>query len=304
MVGSSDGIRERGSSRERRPSDRHRPAQRSESRVPPTAKKRGGRPGTPTSGRHRPPEAGGTAYRSSAASRRRHGNADLWSAPPRAAGRGGVLPSAGIVHLSASTPPGSSRQSLYEAGLRRVVLHGRAQQEVGIGSDLDSSPAHPAAAASFSSSMERRRVPGSANMPKTLEIGFRGFARSRTCPSGSSSTATLSPCRAPRCSRTSLHRVICPLGVTVNVMATAGSPYGSKALWPFRKPPGCWAGPSANWAIRRFDGHKLGSSEARTDTSSGYPKLGQTQARGIRSSDKHKLGRTEPSDPRVRAARR
>ena len=126
-----------------------------------------------------------------------------------------------------------AQQGLGDAGRRRVVLHGCAQQEIGIGSDLHSSLAHPAATASFSSSTERRRVSGAANMPKTLEIGSPGFARSRTWPSGSRSTSTLSPCRAPRCSRTSLRRVIRPLAVTVNVMAMARSPYGRKALWPF-----------------------------------------------------------------------
>ena len=132
--------------------------------------------------------------------------ADLRSAPPAAGGRNRASPS---------------------------CADGAREQNVGIGGDLHSSPAHPAAAASFSSSTERRRVPGSANMPKTLEIGSPGFARSRTWPSGSRSTSTLSPCRAPRCSRTSLRRVIRPSAVTVSVMAMARSPYGRKALWPF-----------------------------------------------------------------------
>ena len=68
-----------------------------------------------------------------------------------------------------------------------------------------------------------------------------GLHPEQDCPSGSRSTSTLSPCRAPRCSRTSLRRVICPLAVTVNVMATAGSP-GSKELWHFQRNSGPLAG--------------------------------------------------------------
>ena len=161
-----------------------------------------------SSDRHRWAKPSETAYRCLRRIAGTAWNADLRSAPPAAGGRNRASPS---------------------------CADGAREQNVGIGGDLHSSPAHPAAAASFSSSTERRRVPGSANMPKTLEIGSPGFARSRTWPSGSRSTSTLSPCRAPRCSRTSLRRVIWPSAVTVSVMAMARSPYGRKALWPFPK---------------------------------------------------------------------
>ena len=192
--------------RERRCSHRHRCA--TAQRKPRTADRVHGTQVRErrSSDRHRWAKPSETAYRCLRRIAGTAWNADLRSAPPAAGGRNRASPS---------------------------CADGAREQNVGIGGDLHSSPAHPAAAASFSSSTERRRVPGSANMPKTLEIGSPGFARSRTWPSGSRSTSTLSPCRAPRCSRTSLRRVIWPSAVTVSVMAMARSPYGRKALWPF-----------------------------------------------------------------------
>ena len=54
--------------------------------TPPREESRG-RLGTPTSGRHRPPDAGGTAYCRLAGWSGRPGNADLRSAPPARGGR-------------------------------------------------------------------------------------------------------------------------------------------------------------------------------------------------------------------------
>ena len=54
--------------------------------TPPREESRG-RLGTPTSGRHRPPDAGGTAYCRLAGWSGRPGNADLRSAPPAGGGR-------------------------------------------------------------------------------------------------------------------------------------------------------------------------------------------------------------------------
>src|SRR6266576_1723196 len=102
--------------------------------------------------------------------------------------------------------------------LQRIVADGSTHQYVGIGGDSHRRPAHPCAAASEISSIERAFVPGRCSEPINFWIDPSGLAaRNSARPSGSKSRTTLSPGATPRCRSSSLRNVTCPFAVMLRV---------------------------------------------------------------------------------------
>lgn len=110
-------------------------------------------------------------------------------------------------------------QVLGNPGLFRIIRGDGTHQDIGIGSNLHGSPAHPLAITSFISSIEMTRSPSLFSKPKASEILPLGRSAATSIrPLGNFCTVIFDPGRIPKCWSRSLLRVIWPLLVTVSVV--------------------------------------------------------------------------------------
>jgi hypothetical protein len=124
-----------------------------------------------------------------------------------------------------------------QSRLIRIVGNSGADKDIRVGGDPQRRPAHPCAAVSAISSIDRGLNPRPRRQPMNASIDAGDLAaRNSARPAGKKSTTTFSPGLTPRCWSTSLRSVTCPFAVIVSVVTIgphASILKGGKAVSPY-----------------------------------------------------------------------